>query len=244
MCWPSRRRRCAWRWCRCRTAAIACSAFSTRLSTTCWISSRLTKTGSGAGLQIDAQGDIALREVELAQVAPSRARSDSDRPRRGPASRAGRTPAGCGRSGRRARLPAARARRSRRDRRRGLLLEHQLDAADDRLQRIVDLVRDAGHELADRRQPLAVHQLIAQPQLLGDIALDADEVCDRPDVVAERDDRARRREGRCRPRAGGAACRARCPSGALRGRCGRRSCSGPPCSSSAGSFIPASSSRV
>ena len=57
---------------------------------------------------------------------------------------------------------------------------HQLDAADDRLQRVVDLVRDAGDQLADRRQPLAVHELIAQLQLVGDVALDADEVRDRP----------------------------------------------------------------
>ena len=59
-----------------------------------------------------------------------------------------------------------------------VVVEQQLDAADNRLQRVVDLVRDAGHELAHRRQPLAVHQLIAKPQLLGDVALDRDEVGD------------------------------------------------------------------
>ena len=60
-----------------------------------------------------------------------------------------------------------------------VLLDQQLDAADDRLQRVVDLVGDAGDQLADGRQPLAVHQLIAKLQLLGDVALDADEVRDR-----------------------------------------------------------------
>jgi hypothetical protein len=72
----------------------------------------------------------------------------------------GRRRADCGRSGRRATPPAdhleipllARG---------PALLDHQLDAADDRLERIVDLVRHAGDELADRRQPLGVHQLIA-----------------------------------------------------------------------------------
>ena len=49
-----------------------------------------------------------------------------------------------------------------RDGRVGPSIQHQLDAPDDRLQRIVDLVRDAGDQLADRREPLAVHELIAQ----------------------------------------------------------------------------------
>ena len=58
------------------------------------------------------------------------------------------------------------------------LVEHQLGAADDRLERVVDLVRHAGDELANRREPLAVHELVAQRQILGHVAFDADEVRD------------------------------------------------------------------
>jgi hypothetical protein len=65
-------------------------------------------------------------------------------------------------------------------RRTGPVVQHQLDAADDRLERVVDLVSDARDQLADRRQPFAVHELIAQPQLLADVALDADVVRQRP----------------------------------------------------------------
>ena len=56
------------------------------------------------------------------------------------------------------------------------IVQHQFRAADDRLERIVDLVRDARDQLADRGEPLAVHELVAEPQILGDVALDADEV--------------------------------------------------------------------
>jgi hypothetical protein len=58
-------------------------------------------------------------------------------------------------------------------------------------------VRDAGDELADGREALAVHELIAQLQLVGDVTLDADEVRDAAIAVAEGHDRARHRE--CRP---------------------------------------------
>ena len=77
---------------------------------------------------------------------------------------------------------------------RRVLFEEQLDAADDRLQRVVDLVSHAGDELANRRQTFAVDQLIAQPELLGDVAFDANEVCHRPRFIAERHDRARHRQ--------------------------------------------------
>ncbi len=37
-------------------------------------------------------------------------------------------------------------------------------------------MRHAGDELADGRQPLAVDELIAQREILGHVALDADEM--------------------------------------------------------------------
>ena len=55
-------------------------------------------------------------------------------------------------------------------------VQHQLDGADDGLERIVDLVRHAGDQLAHRRQPLAVDELIAERQFVRDVALHADEV--------------------------------------------------------------------
>ena len=76
------------------------------------------------------------------------------------------------------------------------LVEHELGAADDRLQRVVDLVRDAGNQLADRREPLAVHELVAQREVFGHVALDADEMRDAAGLVADRGDRARRRKRR------------------------------------------------
>src|SRR5258708_18195718 len=76
----------------------------------------------------------------------------------------------------------------------GALLDHQLDAPDDRLKGIVNLVRHAGHQLADGRQALAVDELIAELQLVGDVALDADEMRHAPAPVPERDNGARRRE--------------------------------------------------
>ena len=60
--------------------------------------------------------------------------------------------------------------------RRPLFFDHQLDAADDRLQRVVDFMRHARDDFTDRREPLAVHQLVTQGELLGDVALDADEM--------------------------------------------------------------------
>ena len=76
------------------------------------------------------------------------------------------------------------------------LVEHELGAADDRLERVVDLVRDAGNQLADRREPLAVHELVAQRQVFGHVALDADEMREAAALVPNRGDRARGRERR------------------------------------------------
>jgi len=64
------------------------------------------------------------------------------------------------------------------------------------VQRVVDLVSDAGDELANGRQPLAVHQLIAQREVLGHVALDANEVRDAAGGIAQSRDRARRRKRR------------------------------------------------
>ena len=50
-------------------------------------------------------------------------------------------------------------------------IDQQLGEAENRLQRVVQLVRDARHELADGRQPLAVNELAAQAKLFGDVAL-------------------------------------------------------------------------
>ena len=87
---------------------------------------------------------------------------------RAPPSAAARTPAGCGRCARRARIPRRCAAGPDRDLRRpdrtaftaicNSLFE-QLRVADDARQRVVQLVRDAGHELADRRELLRLEQL-------------------------------------------------------------------------------------
>ena len=62
---------------------------------------------------------------------------------------------------------------------RGQLLDGELDAKDQRGQRVVDLVGDAGGERADRRHPVGHQQLFVHQPLLGPDAayverLDAD----------------------------------------------------------------------
>ena len=53
-----------------------------------------------------------------------------------------------------------------------LAADHQLQVAHHALQRVVQLVRDAGHQLTDGGEPLAVNQLLAQAALFRDVALD------------------------------------------------------------------------
>ncbi len=59
-----------------------------------------------------------------------------------------------------------------------LLGHQQLGEADDRLKRVVQLVRDARNELARRGEPFGMNQLIAKLHIGRDVALDADEVGD------------------------------------------------------------------
>ena len=77
-----------------------------------------------------------------------------------------------------------------------LRVDQQLAESHHRLQRVVDLVRDAGDELPHRRQPLAVNQLFLQPAFLGDVLLHRDDVR-RPPVRIDdrRDRRAHRKRG-------------------------------------------------
>ena len=49
------------------------------------------------------------------------------------------------------------------------LLEQELGQSEDREQRVVDLVRDAGRELADRRELAALHELLLHAPLLGHV---------------------------------------------------------------------------
>ena len=69
------------------------------------------------------------------------------------------------------------------------LLEQELGQAEDREQRVVDLVRDAGRELADRGELAALHELLLHAALLGGV-LDQREQQRRLAVVARH--RARR----------------------------------------------------
>ena len=159
-----------------RLARIACSALSTRLSTTCWISSRLTRPISGPGAARSVKRDVALaRGGARADRAVARAiwfRSAATRSgelRRTNASRL-RTiwparVASCRTSLEIARLPAPG--------RSSIISSTQPMMV---CSGLLISCATPGDELADRRQPLAVHQLIAQLQLLGDVALDADEV--------------------------------------------------------------------
>ena len=104
------------------------------------------------------------------------------------------------------------------DRRLEIRADEQLGESHHALQRIVDLVRDAGDELADRRQPLTVNQLLAQPPLLGDVALDRHHVGD----VALAVDDARQRGRHCVGRAVRAQA-VECPApGAVRANMGQQ----------------------
>src|SRR4030095_14976026 len=76
------------------------------------------------------------------------------------------------------------------------VVEHQFCTADDGLERVVDLVRNTSDQLADSRQPLAVHELIAQLEVIRDVAFDADEMREASRAIAKRRDGARRRERR------------------------------------------------
>ncbi len=49
------------------------------------------------------------------------------------------------------------------------LLEQELDQAEDREQRVVDLVRDAGREFADRGELAALHHLLLEAAALGEV---------------------------------------------------------------------------
>ena len=89
------------------------------------------------------------------------------------------------------------------------LLEEELRQAEDREQRVVDLVRDAGRELADRGELAALNELLLQAAVVRGV-LDQREQQRRLAVVAR--DRARRdldRARRCR-RAGGRRARRSC----------------------------------
>ena len=57
-------------------------------------------------------------------------------------------------------------------------------------------MRDAGHQLADGRQPLAVDQLLPQAALLRDVTLDRDEMRGFAARVSQRDHGGRDREAR------------------------------------------------
>ena len=92
---------------------IACSALSTRFSTICWISSRLTSTGRTPGWSSSCSA--MLRCASWCSRRPRRRAGDLIQvgARRDPASSGARRRAGCGRSARRATPPAGRSRRSR-----------------------------------------------------------------------------------------------------------------------------------
>ena len=64
-----------------------------------------------------------------------------------------------------------------------LAFHQQLGEADDRLQRVVQLVGDTGYELADGREALAVNQLLAHLRLVCDVPFDTDEMGDRAAVI-------------------------------------------------------------
>ena len=102
----------------------------------------------------------------------------------------------------------------------------------------------AGDKLADRRQTLAVDELIAQPELLGDVAFDANEVCHRPRFVAERHDRARHRQAAA---VTALVAQVAAPDALLAHLAAdviAAAAPDPPWSSSAARFIPTSSARV
>ena len=52
--------------------------------------------------------------------------------------------------------------------------EREIERANHHLERTIELVGDARHQLADSRETLAPHQLLAQAQILGEIVDDAD----------------------------------------------------------------------
>ena len=54
------------------------------------------------------------------------------------------------------------------------VLQHELDEAEDREEGVVDLVRDAGRELADRRELAALDDLLLEAAALAQVADQAD----------------------------------------------------------------------
>ena len=156
-------------------ARVACSALRIRLRTTCWISSRLTMISGSSAAYCSSRAISCARRSVARQASVARTislRSATDRSSADLRANVSRL-----RTIFAARSPATRiSSRSRARLRPVLRADHQLEVAHHALQRVVQLVRDAGDELADRRQPLAVDQLLAQAALLRDVALDRDEV--------------------------------------------------------------------
>ena len=76
------------------------------------------------------------------------------------------------------------------------LLEQELGQAEDREQRVVDLVRDTRRELADRGQLAALHELLLHAALLGGVA---DQRQQERGLAVGAGDRARRDLDRTRP---------------------------------------------
>ena len=77
-------------------------------------------------------------------------------------------------------------------------LPQQLDRARDRRERVADLVRDAGRELADRREPLGAPRVQLEPAQLGEV-LEVDHAADHLIVdVAQRRHRHADRDARRR----------------------------------------------
>ena len=78
-----------------------------------------------------------------------------------------------------------------------LELAHQVLGVDrDRRQRVVELVDDAGRELAERREPLGAYDLLLQDIDLRLILTDRDDGLDRPAGAADRRDRPHAAHGR------------------------------------------------
>ena len=62
------------------------------------------------------------------------------------------------------------------DSRLGRRIAYQLERADHRLERVIELMRHARHELSDGRQAFASHELLAETKVVREIADDADQV--------------------------------------------------------------------
>ena len=156
----------------------ACSAFVMRLSTTCcsWNGSAQVIGRSGSSRSVDLDVRDAQRVAAQLERVVDDAVEIGDRALRLMLPREGQQVRNDLRGA--LRLLVDRVERARVVRRVGRRGEQQLRERHHARERIVQLVRDAAHQLADRRQLFLLHQLLGHPPLVGHVAHDAERAGD------------------------------------------------------------------